>query len=403
MRGEDFVWRCRRCSYNETPPRAWGRLFVHVVMPGKSRNTPTCVGKTRFYLVTTVEIQKHPHVRGEDGTKSHSLASWEETPPRAWGRRIYSKQVKNKNRNTPTCVGKTLHDGFKVGITQKHPHVRGEDSRMTSAMRRDSRNTPTCVGKTAWRSTMRMAERKHPHVRGEDAGRELKIHENEETPPRAWGRLNSIRHIRMLSRNTPTCVGKTLFSYVPRIRWRKHPHVRGEDSVATPIGWFPAETPPRAWGRRSSRRCAAAQGRNTPTCVGKTESPITYLSALWKHPHVRGEDELLKRHVNIVRGNTPTCVGKTRKCTPSITPQKKHPHVRGEDCRQWRRNGCGRGNTPTCVGKTPSLPLPVPSLRKHPHVRGEDTTATTTLQGIDRNTPTCVGKTFSLYIVLHRR
>ena len=38
---------------------------------------------------------------------------------------------------------------------------------------------------------------------------------------------------------------------------------------AMPIA-APAETPPRAWGRRIKLQCASRTGGNTPTCVGKT-------------------------------------------------------------------------------------------------------------------------------------
>ena len=50
-----------------------------------------------------------------------------ETPPRAWGRQYGNHEKHMTMRNTPTCVGKTVATPIKRHITQKHPHVRGED------------------------------------------------------------------------------------------------------------------------------------------------------------------------------------------------------------------------------------------------------------------------------------
>ena len=71
---------------------------------------------------------KHPHVRGEDGSDAEGLPSYEETPPRAWGRLRRSTNPKENTRNTPTCVGKTAVLALDVLVGQKHPHVRGEDT-----------------------------------------------------------------------------------------------------------------------------------------------------------------------------------------------------------------------------------------------------------------------------------
>ena len=72
-----------------------------------ARNTPTCVGKT-------------------DEFDSFTEAC-EETPPRAWGRRVARIWMFFICRNTPTCVGKTYRMGWVHEEIWKHPHVRGED------------------------------------------------------------------------------------------------------------------------------------------------------------------------------------------------------------------------------------------------------------------------------------
>ncbi len=95
--------------------------------------------------------------------------------------------------------------------------------------------------------------------------------------------------------NTPTCVGKTIRFTGCIQRGKKHPHVRGEDPRPTVTGPISVETPPRAWGRRRIIVNDTPYTGNTPTCVGKTLLITPDTGSLQKHPHVRGEDLVLKR------------------------------------------------------------------------------------------------------------
>ena len=251
VRGEDD-WERRNCwNRRETPPRAWGRLVKSFSL---------------FFVA-----QKHPHVRGEDDYLYKEASGQRETPPRAWGRRIGNLRGSHKSRNTPTCVGKTGAFPNKLNTCKKHPHVRGEDDsvalswpyvgetpprawgRRTEQAHRvcGRRNTPTCVGKTreekgvtcpvsetpprAWGRPERLKSfegitQKHPHVRGEDPGVSPGPRFEAETPPRAWGRLSPFILFVCRPRNTPTCVGKTRTRRGPSCLTWKHPHVRGEDA-----------------------------------------------------------------------------------------------------------------------------------------------------------------------------
>ena len=127
-------------------------------------------------------------------------------------------------------------------------------------------------------------------MRGEDKRGLLAVHRPLETPPRAWGRLSPNALQNMEFRNTPTCVGKTpQGGKVYDLGW-KHPHVRGEDELVSGGLFLWLETPPRAWGRLDGQRKLYKRLRNTPTCVGKTGVRPAVLLCLQKHPHVRGED-----------------------------------------------------------------------------------------------------------------
>ncbi len=153
-----------------------------------SGNTPTCVGKTVQKITFSAHSRKHPHVRGEDMTSSPSRPLHAETPPRAWGRQQRAGEKRGQRRNTPTCVGKTSRGRSGGQVPEKHPHVRGEDPVGTifhstwqetpprawgrpvpgASRCQYPGNTPTCVGKTGFAERRETVERKHPHVRGED-------------------------------------------------------------------------------------------------------------------------------------------------------------------------------------------------------------------------------------------
>ena len=149
-------------------------------------------------------------MRGEDVEATTTDMDSPETPPRAWGRRPACLLFTDQLRNTPTCVGKTLHRRKGHGLQRKHPHVRGEDQPRIKHERTDVGNTPTCVGKTGRGYKAHLNWKKHPHVRGEDAYKLAWLGGTLETPPRAWGRPCREPIGPKDRRNTPTCVGKTV-------------------------------------------------------------------------------------------------------------------------------------------------------------------------------------------------
>ena len=274
------------------------------------RNTPTCVGKTKSGRILLKWLQKHPHVRGEDRYNCYCSQIPVETPPRAWGRRGVHHPARRCSGNTPTCVGKTQSAQRWHPATRKHPHVRGEDSPRTTKnsspletpprawgrpfiailIGRSTRNTPTCVGKTGFIFFRRRANQKHPHVRGEDY---LSVKAGDflvETPPRAWGRPFLLARRRAIS--------------------EKHPHVRGEDAIYEGLAANQMETPPRAWGRPFSSIGANQTAGNTPTCVGKTYFRSSMYSKSEKHPHVRGEDVILRSQRGFVLETPPRAWGR---------------------------------------------------------------------------------------------
>ena len=268
------------------------------------------------------------------------------------------------------------------------------------------------MGKTRDFRQYAKGHRKHPHERGEDHRGTLLHTTRKETPPRAWGRLAGINHTASPFRNTPTSVGKTNGTTWAPIPFLKHPHERGEDRRHLRHAGRDEETPPRAWGRLLIKKGIPLLLRNTPTSVGKTSRWCSICPGVQKHPHERGEDQLLFQilvtitetpprawgrlplrlaHI-LISGNTPTSVGKTPYNWSATLPWQKHPHERGEDGAGLRAGdersetpprAWGRlftcvyavslsGNTPTSVGKTMNADLHMSEDLKHPHERGED-------------------------------
>ena len=154
------------------------------------------------------------------------------------------------------------------------PHAWGR-LKWLKKLRHRRGNTPTCVGKTDADRKKGNSSGKHPHMRGEDVRVGSERPCREETPPHAWGRQRRMSMMQFIVRNTPTCVGKTndCAAFAPRI-W-KHPHMRGEDEHILAGLERGAETPPHAWGRQHRHVFCTPPNRNTPTCVGKTRQGIT--------------------------------------------------------------------------------------------------------------------------------
>ena len=294
-----------------------------------------------------------------------------ETPPRAWGRRHVVAQPVLIVGNTPTGVGTTLGQALERMRAEKHPHGRGDDSRSDSisttgretpprAWGRPTTpelplgvagNTPTGVGTTTGFSHGSGRRRKHPHGRGDDGGIQPREAEAVETPPRAWGRRSTVRWCCPSSGNTPTGVGTTQANTGLAVHRQKHPHGRGDDTSLVTVWTRWPETPPRAWGRPDGLTAIAQITGNTPTGVGTTASAALPPSWPQKHPHGRGDD-----------AHRPYPTGAQAETPPRAWGRPKD--------RRAELNA--RGNTPTGVGTTLENLSLYWQQGKHPHGRGDD-------------------------------
>ena len=167
------------------------------------------MGKTQAPVRRMRRGRKHPHMRGEDTPIGMVRMARVETPPHAWGRPLPYSARSSLERNTPTCVGKTVKaHPSKDDWTETPPHAWGRPA-VAHPEFTPTGNTPTCVGKTVTSLRVRFGFRKHPHMRGEDESYALADIIERETPPHAWGRPVFRCRLQSGQGNTPTCVGKT--------------------------------------------------------------------------------------------------------------------------------------------------------------------------------------------------
>ena len=106
----------------ETPPRVWGRCKAGHPKRDRERNTPTGVGKILLFLSWIGYKRKHPHGCGEDATVALVKLCEQETPPRVWGRFRNFGEIRSRNGNTPTGVGKITPQTSRTTRRKKHPH-----------------------------------------------------------------------------------------------------------------------------------------------------------------------------------------------------------------------------------------------------------------------------------------
>ena len=171
------------------------------------------------------------------------------------------------------------------------------------------------------------------------------------TSPRAWGKPSRDRCALADVRNIPTCVGKTPSGRPSEPSGPEHPHVRGENLRPLHPDWGNLGTSPRAWGKRRRSARVRCLFRNIPTCVGKTRGWSPRRTPGAEHPHVRGENIPHTRRGRRVHGTSPRAWGKRTGIADALEAVR---------------------NIPTCVGKTDRGRIRRGPRAEHPHVRGEN-------------------------------
>ena len=173
----------------ETPPHTWRKFLPDETPWCLVGNTSTYVEKICLWLWVLGKRGKHLHIRGENSKQSMRFTSVLETPPHTWRKFIDLDRIDNLSRNTSTYVEKIASRNRAKHKSRKHLHIRGENS-LTSARLlllsetpphtwrkfdvfditlKHFRNTSTYVEKLRFRSCFYEIFRKHLHIRGENS------------------------------------------------------------------------------------------------------------------------------------------------------------------------------------------------------------------------------------------
>src|SRR6266508_4414435 len=213
------------------------------------------------------------------------------------------------------------------------------------------RFTPTRVGTTRHEGFDKQSSAVHPHACGDDLSPKVFSFGFSGSPPRVWGRRSS----------RPPISG---FRPV-------HPHACRDDDclvleLAGPVG-----SPPRVWGRLRALAPLNSPSRFTPTRVGTTILRPHSTTANAVHPHACGDDllgqhgltihtgspprvwgRLAGRHLSFsALGFTPTRVGTTPSRVQAGRLRSVHPHACGDDRSARMERTRGRGSPPRVWGR----------------------------------------------------
>ena len=91
LRGENLIGFGRMRNLLETPPLTRGKHRKTSIANDDAGNTPAYAGKTRLAPLLSLDVQKHPRLRGENRTDRRSRQLELETPPLARGKQCFRR------------------------------------------------------------------------------------------------------------------------------------------------------------------------------------------------------------------------------------------------------------------------------------------------------------------------
>ena len=231
----------------ETPPHTWRKSLAIKNAGLKCGNTSTYVEKIPSRLDHAHQSEKHLHIRGENSVTATTRSTGGETPPHTWRKSDFWEGVHCRLRNTSTYVEKIIDEPLCCFSDKKHLHIRGENW-LSALMKSQIIETPPHTWrKWAFRILVDSLDQKHLHIRGENVVKREKSEALRETPPHTWRKCYSPIGTTLTYGNTST--------YVEKIRERasrcegsqKHLHIRGENNTRSCSLQPRWETPPHTW------------------------------------------------------------------------------------------------------------------------------------------------------------
>ena len=189
IRGENYRHVAQRKTDGETSPHTRGEPTSPLHWQYGARNIPAYAGRTSVVIRQINESPKHPRIRGENVAPVNGRKSTPETSPHTRGELSACLRVVVRHRNIPAYAGRTSSARLSQSSARKHPRIRGENTkgtvppavimetsphtrgelRRTMKMSDDLRNIPAYAGRTMKEMKMAPPTRKHPRIRGENS------------------------------------------------------------------------------------------------------------------------------------------------------------------------------------------------------------------------------------------
>ena len=230
-------------------PACAGKTPVFALFLLRFRITPACAGKTTHGRTAYMRSSDHPRVCGENETEETVYVAENGSPPRVRGKQHHLFNLKELQRITPACAGKTRQRLYRPFARTDHPRVCGEN----------------------------LADILLCELRGG-------------SPPRVRGKHDSYPRAHVRLRITPACAGKTAGLDIADDIVSDHPRVCGENRFQCRHISAPFGSPPRVRGKLELISSKSLPPRITPACAGKTRSWQFYGIAFTDHPRVCGEN-----------------------------------------------------------------------------------------------------------------
>ncbi len=192
--------------------------------------------------------------------------------------------------NIPAYAGRTQERSLNAPYRQKHPrirgenhrdlrrgrffletspHTRGEPSAAVSVLDRPG-NIPAYAGRTIYGEDVNLDAEKHPRIRGENHLARLQVRNHAETSPHTRGERCCCATQPDSPGNIPAYAGRTWKRCSDRRRSWKHPRIRGENQVTFLSPSRLPETSPHTRGEPSALRIPKFRTRNIPAYAGRT-------------------------------------------------------------------------------------------------------------------------------------
>ena len=208
--GEQATTIIKEESKVGSPPRVRGTAGRDPEQRHRGRITPACAGNRFLHYQTTRGHKDHPRVCGEQATASLNRMEKGGSPPRVRGTVHMLQLSYADHRITPACAGNSIYSDVEEDSYKDHPRVCGEQwmgcfrrlkhwgspPRVRGTVQSKGHPapawgiTPACAGNRGVGPGRMGLSQDHPRVCGEQGSQAAAQHTEEGSPPRVRGTAN---------------------------------------------------------------------------------------------------------------------------------------------------------------------------------------------------------------------